>query len=523
MLTTRLLKIAIPKAESSKQAQQRVAHMARCISSIKGKERETCPPPSSFPPIISRLLSARLYRLATFHVVQTPSLAKDLSLLESLSTHLEYNGAERLAEGLRGISWKGGKARLGVTRRKGEQVGRIVERANQLGENRHQPPSSFWLGLENGAGLDGAASSGEQHALSRRISKRRSIPPSLSSLPSEISKYLPPSFPYSSSCANEPEDHLLRLSHTLLAIISHQADFPSQGLDQRTKGVVVGLWIAYARGYLRGRRRNGEYTSEIEDGKEPGEGDSGGVWGEKKGEGCDGREGSSAESWDLPPTAETVMLFFRHISLLLAPPTTPSSHSYSSNLLPSLPITQSTQSASPNTPSLPASTLLEPGQGAEKMKLQEEEGLEVDEEERRQEKEYEWDHLCRPLCRYTLRLLRLARSYHSRYPPVYQSSSEVGSMLAKPASSSASPSLLSAVSPPPPFSEIALLLSAQHSPPLPPPSPPPTAPRLPQEIYLRRKAAWERQLAHQVGEYGKEVRGWMGARKGVLLGGSFGV
>ncbi|WVQ74139.1 hypothetical protein IAR50_003731 [Cryptococcus sp. DSM 104548] len=523
MLTTRLLRLAIPKAESSKQAQQRVASMARCISSVKGKERETCPPASSFPPIISRLLSARLYRLATFHILQTPSLAKDHDLLESVTTHLEYNGAGRLAEGLRGINWKGGKARLGGRRKTRGEPGQMMRIANHLGSNRHQPPTSMRLGHEGEVDL---ASPRRAPGLSLDTSLlEQSLQSSLSSLPSEISRHLPPLLS-SSSGVNEAEDHLLELSHILLAIIRHQADCPSYALDQQTKDIVVGLWITYARGFLRGRRRDGVSVLREEEGKEM-------MAVEEDDERVLGVEGpwSKGGGWGLPPTAETVMLFFRHISLLLAPPT-PASPA-PSTVLPSSALPQHSSPSSSSldlSPSSPASVLarFEDGVpvhgGQETVKREDrEEELVMDEESRRQQNEYDWDHLCRPLCRYTLRLLRLARSYHSNHPPIFQPSPVV-STFSQQHPHAPSPSLALASSTTfSPLSPNTSPAASRHSPVTPPShiSSLASVPRLPKELYLRKQAAWERQLDREVSENCKEVRAWMVRQKEDLLKESF--
>lgn len=80
-------------------------------TSAKGKERARPENPSSFPPIISRLLSARLYRLATLHLLDTPSLAADEKLVTAMRDHMFLNGAEHLGRRLdRGLErWKRGK------------------------------------------------------------------------------------------------------------------------------------------------------------------------------------------------------------------------------------------------------------------------------------------------------------------------------------------------------------------------------------------------------------------------------
>ncbi|WVO14618.1 hypothetical protein L204_102255 [Cryptococcus depauperatus] len=109
-------------AESSRAAQERFEQQqriyreeitaraaAKVVSAFrhaksKGKEREMdgYNPflPSSFPPVLSRLLSAKLYRLATFHLLSNPSLLSDMQLVNAMVQHLEYQGAARLAKRL---------------------------------------------------------------------------------------------------------------------------------------------------------------------------------------------------------------------------------------------------------------------------------------------------------------------------------------------------------------------------------------------------------------------------------------
>ncbi|WVW85210.1 hypothetical protein I302_107248 [Kwoniella bestiolae CBS 10118] len=55
----------------------------------------------TFPPIIYRLLSARLFRLAVFHALSTPEYATNTPLLLSIADHLESKGAGTLARRLR--------------------------------------------------------------------------------------------------------------------------------------------------------------------------------------------------------------------------------------------------------------------------------------------------------------------------------------------------------------------------------------------------------------------------------------
>ncbi|OWZ52770.1 hypothetical protein J010_04728 [Cryptococcus neoformans] len=112
----------IPSAESSAAAQRREDITRMAVekvegiyrreqvykASAKGKERARPENPSSFPPIISRLLSARLYRLATLHLLDTPSLAADEKLVTAMRDHMFLNGADSLGRRLdRGLErWK---------------------------------------------------------------------------------------------------------------------------------------------------------------------------------------------------------------------------------------------------------------------------------------------------------------------------------------------------------------------------------------------------------------------------------
>ncbi|WWC71211.1 uncharacterized protein I206_105164 [Kwoniella pini CBS 10737] len=55
----------------------------------------------SFPPTITKLLSARLFRLSVFHVISTPEYATNHTLVVKLADHLEKQGAGKLAKRLR--------------------------------------------------------------------------------------------------------------------------------------------------------------------------------------------------------------------------------------------------------------------------------------------------------------------------------------------------------------------------------------------------------------------------------------
>ncbi|OCF41091.1 hypothetical protein I317_05102 [Kwoniella heveanensis CBS 569] len=57
--------------------------------------------PSDFPPVISRLLKARLFRLSVFHLLSTPQYATNGVLLLSVANLLEEKGAGKLARRLR--------------------------------------------------------------------------------------------------------------------------------------------------------------------------------------------------------------------------------------------------------------------------------------------------------------------------------------------------------------------------------------------------------------------------------------
>ncbi|WWD19385.1 hypothetical protein CI109_103845 [Kwoniella shandongensis] len=57
--------------------------------------------PTQFPPLISRLLDSRLYRLSVFHILSTPEYATNPELLQKVAEHLELSGAGKLAKRLR--------------------------------------------------------------------------------------------------------------------------------------------------------------------------------------------------------------------------------------------------------------------------------------------------------------------------------------------------------------------------------------------------------------------------------------
>ncbi|KAK8854481.1 hypothetical protein IAR55_003219 [Kwoniella newhampshirensis] len=57
--------------------------------------------PSPFPPLISRLLNSRLYRLSVFHLLSAPEYATQPDLLHQVADHLELSGAGKLAKRLR--------------------------------------------------------------------------------------------------------------------------------------------------------------------------------------------------------------------------------------------------------------------------------------------------------------------------------------------------------------------------------------------------------------------------------------
>ncbi|WVQ68645.1 uncharacterized protein L199_006854 [Kwoniella botswanensis] len=65
------------------------------------KSTQNNSPITSFPPTIQRLLSARLFRLAVFHILSTPEYATDRSIILGIAGHLEQKGAGKLASRLR--------------------------------------------------------------------------------------------------------------------------------------------------------------------------------------------------------------------------------------------------------------------------------------------------------------------------------------------------------------------------------------------------------------------------------------
>ncbi|WVQ95288.1 hypothetical protein IAU59_002383 [Kwoniella sp. CBS 9459] len=58
-------------------------------------------PPAEYPPMITRLLKARLFRLTVFHMLSTPQYATNEAMLHSIASLLEDKGAGKLARRLR--------------------------------------------------------------------------------------------------------------------------------------------------------------------------------------------------------------------------------------------------------------------------------------------------------------------------------------------------------------------------------------------------------------------------------------
>ncbi|OCF57832.1 hypothetical protein L486_05297 [Kwoniella mangroviensis CBS 10435] len=80
----------ITRPSSSATASSHLSSSTQNIASI-----------TSFPPTIQRLLSARLFRLAVFHILSTPEYATDRSIILDIADHLEQKGAGKLARRLR--------------------------------------------------------------------------------------------------------------------------------------------------------------------------------------------------------------------------------------------------------------------------------------------------------------------------------------------------------------------------------------------------------------------------------------
>ena len=71
--------------------------------------RHALPP---FPPVINQLLRTRHFRLAVFHILNTPSFATDPELIDSVAKKLEKSGSGHLAARLRNLTTEGSKAKL---------------------------------------------------------------------------------------------------------------------------------------------------------------------------------------------------------------------------------------------------------------------------------------------------------------------------------------------------------------------------------------------------------------------------
>ncbi|WWC63693.1 uncharacterized protein I303_106298 [Kwoniella dejecticola CBS 10117] len=82
----------------------------------------------SLPPTITKLLSARLFRLAVFHTLSTPELASDHAVVMNLASHLEAQGAGKLAKRLR-KGWEVSQNQEGdeAEHRSGDGEGRPTE------------------------------------------------------------------------------------------------------------------------------------------------------------------------------------------------------------------------------------------------------------------------------------------------------------------------------------------------------------------------------------------------------------
>ncbi|XAO25885.1 hypothetical protein I312_104718 [Cryptococcus bacillisporus CA1280] len=219
----------IPRAESSAAAQRRedITRMAvekvKGIyrqekvyrASAKGKEKARPENPSSFPPIISRLLSARLYRLATLHLLSTPSLAADEKLVTAMRDHMFMNGADNLGRRLdRGLErWKREKGDAVKFSPGLKRLKREVGEGRELSLERPYPP----LPITN--------------TFLSNLLRKPCTHPTHSHLNVPLPLSLPP-----------PSPNLLQVEH-LLNLINHLEQEEGFQADRETAVLIFACWL----------------------------------------------------------------------------------------------------------------------------------------------------------------------------------------------------------------------------------------------------------------------------------------